>query len=71
MRTLTPRCASPAQRALYWATEPPWLSDMFGADWDIMSDVTKSRLYGFHDVVDSEAMFSPRTLLGSILRPCR
>ena len=22
-----------------------------------MSDVTKSRLYGFHDVVDSEAMF--------------
>ena len=22
-----------------------------------MSNVTKSRLYGFHDVVDSEAMF--------------
>jgi hypothetical protein len=22
-----------------------------------MSEVTKSRLYGFHDVVDSEAMF--------------
>ena len=22
-----------------------------------MSDVTKSQLYGFHDVVDSEAMF--------------
>jgi hypothetical protein len=30
---------------------------VFGADWDIMSDVTKSRLDGFHDVVDSEAMF--------------
>jgi len=30
---------------------------VFGADWDVMSDVTKSRLYGFHDVVDSEAMF--------------
>ena len=30
---------------------------MFGADWDVVSDVTKSRLYGFHDVVDSEAMF--------------
>ena len=27
------------------------------AEWDVMSDVTKSRLYGFHDVVDSEAMF--------------
>ena len=27
------------------------------ADWDVMSDVTKSRLYGFDDVVDSEAMF--------------
>jgi hypothetical protein len=30
---------------------------VFGADWDVISDVTKSRLYGFHDVVDSEAMF--------------
>ena len=29
---------------------------VFGADWDVMSDVTKW-LYGFHDVVDSEAMF--------------
>ena len=25
-RTLTPRCAYCAQRALYWTTEPPWLS---------------------------------------------
>jgi hypothetical protein len=30
---------------------------VFGADWDVMSDVTKSRLYGFHDVIDSEVMF--------------
>jgi hypothetical protein len=35
----------------------PFADYVFGADWDIMSDVTKSRHYGFHDVVDSEAMF--------------
>jgi hypothetical protein len=35
----------------------PFADYVFSADWDIMSDVTKSRLYGFHDVVDSEAMF--------------
>jgi len=35
----------------------PFADYVFGADWDLMSDVTKSRLYGFHDVVDSEAMF--------------
>jgi nucleoside-diphosphate-sugar epimerase len=35
----------------------PFADYVFGADWDIMSDVTKSRLYGFHDVVDSETMF--------------
>ena len=35
----------------------PFADYVFGADWDIMSDVTKSRLHGFHDVVDSEAMF--------------
>jgi hypothetical protein len=35
----------------------PFADYVFGADWDIMSDVTKSRLYGFQDVVDSEAMF--------------
>jgi len=29
----------------------------FGCDWDVMSDVTKSRRFGFHDVVDSEEMF--------------
>ena len=33
------------------------LDYVFAADWDVMSDVTKSRLHGFHDVVDSEAMF--------------
>ena len=35
----------------------PFADYVFGADWDVMSDVTKARLYGFHDVVDSEAMF--------------
>ncbi|HZP79281.1 MAG TPA: SDR family oxidoreductase [Pseudolabrys sp.] len=35
----------------------PFADYVFGADWDVMSDVTKSRLYGFHQVVDSEAMF--------------
>jgi hypothetical protein len=31
----------------------PFADYVFAADWD----VTKSRLHGFHDVVDSEAMF--------------
>jgi nucleoside-diphosphate-sugar epimerase len=35
----------------------PFADYVFGADWDVMSDVTKSRLYGFHKVVDSEDMF--------------
>jgi len=35
----------------------PFADYVFGADWDVMSDVTKSRLYGFHRVVDSEEMF--------------
>jgi hypothetical protein len=35
----------------------PFADYVFGADWYIMSDVTKSRLYGFHDVADSEMMF--------------
>jgi hypothetical protein len=35
----------------------PFADNVFGSDWDVMSDVTKSRLYGSHDVVDSEAMF--------------
>jgi len=35
----------------------PFADYVFGSDWDVMSDVTKSRLHGFHDVVDSEAMF--------------
>ena len=30
---------------------------VFGADWDVMSNVTKSRQHGFHDVIDSEEMF--------------
>ena len=35
----------------------PFADYVFGTDWDVMSDVTKSRLHGFHEVVDSEAMF--------------
>ena len=35
----------------------PFADYVFASDWDIMSDVTKARLYGFHDVVDSQAMF--------------
>jgi hypothetical protein len=36
----------------------PFADYVFGCDWDVMSDVTKSRLFGFHDVVDSEEMFT-------------
>ena len=35
----------------------PFADYVFGCDWDVMSDVSKSRRFGFHDVVDSEAMF--------------
>jgi nucleoside-diphosphate-sugar epimerase len=35
----------------------PFADYVFGCDWDVMSSVTKSRRYGFHDVVDSEEMF--------------
>jgi len=35
----------------------PFADYVFGCDWDVMSNVTKSRLCGFHDVVDSEEMF--------------
>jgi hypothetical protein len=35
----------------------PFADYVFGTDWDVMSDGTKARLYGFHDVVDSQAMF--------------
>jgi nucleoside-diphosphate-sugar epimerase len=35
----------------------PFADYVFGTDWDVMSDVTKSRLHGFHGVVDSQAMF--------------
>lgn len=34
----------------------PFADYVFGCDWDVMSDVTKSRRYGFHDVVDSQEM---------------
>jgi hypothetical protein len=35
----------------------PFADYVLGAVGDVMSDVTKSRFYGFHDMVDSEAMF--------------
>lgn len=35
----------------------PFADYVFGCDWDVMSDVSKSRRFGFHDVVDSEEMF--------------
>jgi nucleoside-diphosphate-sugar epimerase len=34
----------------------PFADYVFGCEWDVMSDVTKSRRYGFHDVVDTEEM---------------
>jgi hypothetical protein len=36
----------------------PFADYVFGCDWDVMSDVTKSRRFGFYDVVDSEEMFA-------------
>lgn len=35
----------------------PFGDYVFNTDWDVMTSVTKSRQHGFHDVVDSEAMF--------------
>ena len=35
----------------------PFADYVFGCDWDVMSDLTKARQFGFHDVVDSEEMF--------------
>ena len=35
----------------------PFGDYVFGADWDVMSNVTKSRQHGFHNVIDSEEMF--------------
>jgi len=35
----------------------PFGDYVFNCDWDVMSNVTKSRLHGFHAVVDSDEMF--------------
>lgn len=35
----------------------PFGDYVFGCDWDVMTDVTKSRLHGFNAVVQSEEMF--------------
>lgn len=44
----------------------PFGDYVFGSDWDVMSNLTKSRQHGFHDVVDSEEMFV--RLLGQFRR---
>jgi hypothetical protein len=36
----------------------PYGDFSFGCDYDVMSDTTKIRQFGFNDAVDSEAMFS-------------
>jgi len=36
----------------------PFGDYVFGCDWDVMSDVGKSRRHGLHEVVDSEEMFA-------------
>lgn len=43
----------PYEQLVAW----PFADYVFGCDWDVMSDVTKSRRFGFHAVVDSEEMF--------------
>ncbi len=35
----------------------PFGDYVFNCNWDVMTNVTKSRQHGFHDVVDSEEMF--------------
>ena len=35
----------------------PFGDYVLACDWDVMSNVTKSRQHGFNDVVDSEEMF--------------
>jgi hypothetical protein len=35
----------------------PFGDYVFNTSWDVMSNLTKSRQHGFHDVVDSEDMF--------------
>lgn len=35
----------------------PFGDYVFNTIWDVMSSVTKARLHGFHDVIDSEEMF--------------
>ena len=35
----------------------PFADYVFGTDWDVLSDLTKSRLAGFNQVIDTEEMF--------------
>jgi hypothetical protein len=41
---------------------------VFGIDFDVISDTTKVRRYGFHEVVETEAMFAR---LFAVLKECR
>ena len=43
----------------------PFGDYVFATDWDVISNITKCRQHGFHDVVDSEDMFV------RLLRQCR
>jgi nucleoside-diphosphate-sugar epimerase len=43
----------PYEQLVAW----PFADYVFGCDWDVMSDVTKSRRFGFQHVTDSEEMF--------------
>lgn len=36
----------------------PFGDFVFGCEYDVISDVTKARLFGFHEVVDTEEMFA-------------
>ena len=36
----------------------PFADYVFNTEWDVMSDTTKARLHGFHDVVDTHEMMT-------------
>ena len=43
----------PLERVAMWS----YWRHLWTPDWDIVSSMTKARQFGFHDIVDSEAMF--------------
>ena len=48
--TLIPQSLEQVAMWSYWR-------HLWTPDWDIVSSMTKARQFGFHDIVDSEAMF--------------